>query len=296
MHMPRTPYFSIVIPTYNRGYIISRTIASVLAQEDPDFEVIVVDDGSTDDTEAVVGAIIDERVRYYRKENAERGAARNYGAARAQGSYINFFDSDDLLYPHHLTSARRLIEQEKDPEFVYLAFEMKDEDGKLLRRGNSLSGDLGAQLVRGNRLSCNGVFLRRDIALQFPFNEDLVASEDWELWLRLAARYRIRYSNEITSVLVNHEQRSELHNDEQALLKRKELMLRYLFEDKLFVERFGDQRKYIEHEFLSFIALHLALAGQSRRACKYLKDSVWLWPSSIFQRRFLAVVKHIIFK
>jgi glycosyltransferase involved in cell wall biosynthesis len=295
--MPDAPFFSIIIPTYNRAHLIRQTIESVLAQEDTDFEIIVVDDGSRDNTEEVVRGISDERLTYYRKENAERAAARNYGAARARGRYLSFFDSDDLLYPHHLSAARRLIATHNEPEIFHLGFEMRDARGRLLARVDSLSGNLNEQLLRGNLLSCNGVFLRRDVALAFPFNEDrkLSASEDWELWLRLASRYRIHYSNEVTSVIVNHDERSVLVVDEAALLNRKRLTLKYLFEDAVFVEKFGRQRKLIENEFLSYIALHLALAREPRRACKYLKDSVLLLPSSVFRRRFLAVVKHIVF-
>lgn len=295
--MQDTPYFSIIIPTYNRAHLIAKTIESVLAQEDTSFEIIVVDDGSKDNTEEVVAHIKDERVSYYKKENAERGAARNYGARRARGRYLNFFDSDDLLYPNHLSAARRLIAEKREPEIFHLGFEMKDAEGRLLSRVDSLNGDLNEQLLRGNLLSCNGVFVRRDIALRFPFNEDreLSASEDWELWLRLASRYPIHYSNEVTSIIVNHEARSVLGGGEAAMLKRKELTLKYLFEDEAFVKKYGERRRIIENEFLSYIALHLALAGETSRAAKYLKDSVMVQPSSIFRRRFLAVVKHIIF-
>lgn len=294
--MQDNPYFSVVIPTYNRAHLIRKTIESVLAQEDTDFEIIVVDDGSSDNTEEVVRGVADERVAYYRKDNAERAAARNYGAARARGRYINFFDSDDLLYPNHLTIARRLIEQKNEPEIFHLGFEMRDAEGRLLYRVDSLKGSLNEQLPRGNLLSCNGVFVRRDVALKFPFNEDrqLSASEDWELWLRLASRYQIHYSNEVTSIIVNHDARSVLGSQEAALLNRKDLTLKYLFEDEAFVEKYGRRRRTIENEFLSYIALHLALSGAPRRACKYLKDSVLVLPSSIFRRRFLAVVKHVI--
>lgn len=294
--MQENPYFSVVIPTYNRAHLIHKTIESVLAQEDTDFEIIVVDDGSRDNTEEVVRAVADERVSYYKKDNAERAAARNYGASRARGRYVNFFDSDDLLYPNHLTIARRLIEQKNEPEIFHLGFEMRDAEGRLLYRVDALKGSLNEQLPRGNLLSCNGVFVRRDVALRFPFNEDrqLSASEDWELWLRLASRYEIHYSNEVTSIIVNHDERSVLGSEEAALLKRKDLTLRYLFEDEAFVEKYGKRRRTIENEFLSYIALHLALAGAPRRACKYLKDSVLVLPSSVFRRRFLAVVKHVI--
>ncbi|MDX6696410.1 MAG: hypothetical protein QOF02_4013 [Blastocatellia bacterium] len=294
--MQHTPYFSVVIPTYNRAHLIRKTIESVLAQQDGDFEVIVVDDGSRDNTEAVVRSIEDERLAYHKKENAERAAARNYGARLARGRYLNFFDSDDLLYPNHLQAARRLIEQHNEPEIFHLGFEMKDAAGRLLYRVDAMKGNLNEQLPRGNLLSCNGVFLRADVAREFPFNEDrgLSASEDWELWLRLASRFHIHYSNEVTSVIVNHDERSVLTVNEAALLKRMNLTLKYLFEDEAFVRKYGDKRRVIENEFLSYIALHLAMSGEARRACRHLKDSVRVLPSSVFRRRFLAAVKHII--
>ncbi|SRR6266516_384269 len=294
--MHDTPFFSIVIPTYNRAHLIRKTIESVLAQEDQDFEVIVVDDGSEDNTEEVVREGGDERVHYYKKDNAERGAARNYGAIRAQGRYVNFLDSDDVLYSNHLAAARRLIKKLGEPEMFHLGFEKRAIEGKLLYRIDSLKGDLNEQLLRGNLLSCNGVFLRKDTAVAFPFNDDrrLSGSEDWELWLRLASRFQIHYSNEVTSVIVNHEARSVLSGDESVLLNCMNLTLKYLFEDPVFVEKYGRYRKLVENEFLSYTALHLAQGGKPRRACKYLKDSIFVRPLSVFSRRFLAIVRFII--
>ena len=89
-------FFSIVIPTYNRAKFIDKAIASLLNQKYEDFEVIVVDDGSTDNTEEVVKSFNNNKVKYYKKENQERGAARNYGAKLAKGEYINFFDSGPI--------------------------------------------------------------------------------------------------------------------------------------------------------------------------------------------------------
>lgn len=295
--MQHAPYFSVIIPTYNRAHLIRRTVESVLSQQDGDFEAIVVDDGSEDETEEVVRAIADDRVSYLRKNHAERGAARNYGAARARGRYFNFLDSDDLLYTNHLSTARRFIREHDEPGIFHLGFEMKDDGGRLLNRTDSFKGDLNDRLLRGNVLSCNGVFLRRDVARAFPFNEDprLSASEDWELWLRLASRYPIHYSNEVTSVIINHDERSVLKVSEAELLDRKDLTLRYLFDDPAFVEKYGGKRRVIESEFLSYMALHLALGGGTGRACKYLKDSVLVLPTSIFRKRFLALLKHIVF-
>ena len=85
-----TPYFSIVIPAYNRAHLISKTLDSVLNQSYENFEVIIVDDGSTDNTEEVVKPYLaDQRFRYYWKSNGERGAARNFGVLKSNGEFVH---------------------------------------------------------------------------------------------------------------------------------------------------------------------------------------------------------------
>ena len=84
------PYFSIIIPTYNRASLITKTIESVLLQDEA-FEIVVVDDGSTDDTKEVVNSLLDSRVKYFYKENGERGAARNFGAQKSKRAIYYLF-------------------------------------------------------------------------------------------------------------------------------------------------------------------------------------------------------------
>ena len=121
-----TIYFSIVIPTYNRAGLIGLTLDSVMAQQDTDFEVLVVDDGSKDNTAEIVQRyLVDSRLRYLPKENGERGAARNYGLARARGKYVLFLDSDDLLHANHLSTLRKAIEaQAKLPDFIATKYDL----------------------------------------------------------------------------------------------------------------------------------------------------------------------------
>ena len=97
------PFFSVVVPTYNRGDLITKTLRSLQVQDYDNYEIIVVDDGSTDHTEEIVKGVLDHRTTYVKKANAERAAARNFGARRAKGAYVNFFDSDDLALPNHLS-------------------------------------------------------------------------------------------------------------------------------------------------------------------------------------------------
>lgn len=109
--------FSVIIPTYNRATLLNRTLESVLAQTFKDFEVIVVDDGSTDNT-ASVTASYQGKVRFFRQQNRGPGAARNLGAKHAAGRYLAFLDSDDLWFPWTLETYRRVIEQHQWPAFL----------------------------------------------------------------------------------------------------------------------------------------------------------------------------------
>jgi glycosyltransferase involved in cell wall biosynthesis len=109
----RSPRFSVVIPTLDRATQVEHAVRSVLAQTDPDFEVIVVDDGSTDDTATRIAAITDPRVRYVAQERAGAGPARNQGAAVARGRYLTFLDSDDDVVPEWLERlVAAFVEQE----------------------------------------------------------------------------------------------------------------------------------------------------------------------------------------
>jgi len=111
------PFFSVVIPTYNRADTIQSTLDACWQQSDTDFEIVLIDDGSVDNTETVVSQIKDSRLRYIRQDNAGPAAARNHGMREAQGDYIAFLDSDDVWYPEHLASVREAISQGHD--FIY---------------------------------------------------------------------------------------------------------------------------------------------------------------------------------
>ena len=109
------PFFSVVIPTYNRAHLIKKTIESVRQQTFSNWELIVVDDGSTDNTKEVVLSIDDERIHYVYQNNAERGVARNNGFHHSKGRYICFLDSDDYYEKDHLESLHLAILSKESP-------------------------------------------------------------------------------------------------------------------------------------------------------------------------------------
>jgi glycosyltransferase involved in cell wall biosynthesis len=104
------PFFSVIIPVYNRADCLKEAVASVQSQTCQDFEIVVVDDGSRDDPAAVVAAIGDPRIRLFRQENAGGSAARNRAIDEARGRFIAPLDSDDVFLPHHLASMKALLE------------------------------------------------------------------------------------------------------------------------------------------------------------------------------------------
>ena len=113
--------------------------------------------------------IASDKVLYYKKNNAERAAARNFGAQKSKGQYINFLDSDDVLYPSHLQVAVEFCKAHPGTEIFHLAYDVKDEEENLLQRPNNIRS-INDQIVSGNLLSCNGVFIRRAEILKNPFN------------------------------------------------------------------------------------------------------------------------------
>lgn len=182
--------FTVVVPTCNRAALLREALDSVLTQTFTDFEVIVVDDGSTDETPSVVAGYGD-RVRSYRQANRGPGAARNLGAAHAKGDYLAFLDSDDLWFPWTLGTYHRLLEQHDHPAFLA---------GKPLRfRGEggppatapapSRAVTFPDYLASGDEWrwwGASSFVIRGDVfGLAAGFREDFVVAEDSDLALRL---------------------------------------------------------------------------------------------------------------
>ncbi|MFM9903062.1 MAG: glycosyltransferase family 2 protein [Pyrinomonadaceae bacterium] len=288
--------FSIVIPTYDRAAFIEKTVASVLAQTVENFEIIIVDDGSTDNTGEIVAAIKDKRVSYYKKANEERAAARNYGTDRAHGRYVTCLDSDDIFYPDHLAVAVEMIEKNSEPEIFHLGYEVTGGD-KGSYKMDHLPPIGNEELIYGNQFACRGIFLRADIAREHKFNpdRDLSATEDYELWLRLASRYPIRCDNRITSAIIQHDERSVISTTPEKLIKRIELAEKYLKADDAFMKRFGDKLGTIKSNLHLYVALHLALMkGHRGEVLRHLGIAVRLSPAALRRTTFYGTLKHIV--
>ncbi len=290
------PLFSIIIPTYNRANFIAKTIESFLQQTYSNFEIIVIDDGSTDNTETVINTIKDKRVLYYKKINEERGAARNFGAQKAKGDYLNFFDSDDLAYPNHLSTAIKTIKSHNNPNVFALNFEIKDSSNKILKKGNL--NNVNSQLIIGNVLSTNGVFLKKEIAIENPFSEvrKLSISEDYFLWLNLAAKYTIIPSNIITSSLIEHEGRSMNNVDAENLIFRRFYILDKIESTVELNNYYKPHLNKMKASSFLFISSNLAAVGLKKIAIQYLIKSIKLDVTFLFNIRTIITIKNILLK
>lgn len=185
----RMSMVSVIIPAYNQGHYLGEAVQSVLDQTYQDFEVIIVDDGSADNTREVAESFFDPRICYIYQDNRGLSAARNAGIRNATGSFITFLDSDDLFLPESLTLLVTVLESEPEIGFVAGQTILFDDSGHRLGTIASPTKPLddSSQLLLGNPLAVGSMLLRRSwLDKVEPFDENLRAYEDWDMWLRLA--------------------------------------------------------------------------------------------------------------
>lgn len=268
------PSFSIVIPTYNRAALITATLDSVLAQQHDDFEVIVVDDGSTDETGEVVrrNYAEDERVRYIRQANAERGAARNRGLKEARAAYVVFFDSDDVMRPAHLSTLASVIDERAGVNFLATKYEI-ERDGRQFP--SSLAplkeGFYGADLfLRGNPLACN-ICVRRENPQLRPFVEDrrYAVFEDWMFMVENLATDQLYLSDRVTISLIDHANRS-MRGNNQEIIRKNRLARDWIMENVPLSEA---QQKILDGYSHYFCAIHSYLDGDRKEGLRHLSHA-----------------------
>lgn len=226
------PLVSVLMPTYNQAAFLPESIESVIAQTYPNWELVVVDDGSTDATPDVLAgfAARDPRVKPSRQPNG--GVARTLNAAldRAVGDYICWLSSDDLWVPEKLERQLAVFARDPDLALAYSEYEVIDEHGQFLRNipGLQFHGDEALfQLIRQNYINgCTVMIPRRVFDEVGPFDPDLKYAQDYDMWLRIAVGRRIRLTpGSLVKMRVHAGQMSQDNqNEDDALLSlRKNL-------------------------------------------------------------------------
>jgi len=200
--MKPPPFFSVVIPTYNCAGFLRKALTSVLSQTYQDFEIIVVDNSSTDNTDSVLKSFSKGKLNAIKvKNNGIIARSRNVGINKAKGQWIAFLDSDDIWHESKLEEVHKAIIQNTDAIlFCHDEWKVVNGDKKnRLRYGPAVNNMYEKLLFIGNRVSTSAVCVRKNIAIDsggFSEKKEFVTSEDYEYWIRLAQVGKFYFINE----------------------------------------------------------------------------------------------------
>ena len=237
---------SIIIPTYNRANLITRSINSVINQTYNNIEILVIDDGSTDNTKNEIDKINDSRVRYIKLRKNKGGSfARNIGIKKARGEYISFQDSDDIFHKDKLEKQiNNLIENKSDLDFCKICINLatgykychpgKEKEQKIINNG------VFNELSSGNFLSSQSILVKKDSIKKFLFDDELPRLQDYDLFLRMIPKLKVSYTREILAEL--YRQNDSISYISKKMEKAKELILKKNYDFDFF-----HQQKFIRY-------------------------------------------------
>lgn len=223
------PIVSIILPTYNRARLIGRSINSVLLQTFHDFELIVVDDASTDNSEDVIKELSDPRLRYIRHEmNRGGAAARNTGIQAAAGNFIGFQDSDDEWLPEKLAKQIQAFHtSSQETGVVYSGCNRIDGLKKTYIPSpgiNPKRGKLHSRLLAGNFITLPSLLVKKECLEKVGvFDERLLRLHDWDLFIRIARHYDFAFIDE--PLLISYFTSESISSKEDSLLEACEIIL-----------------------------------------------------------------------
>lgn len=260
------PKVSIITPTYNSSLFIKRTVESVRAQTFTDWEYLIVDDHSTDNTTELIGEFIrqDPRIKLLQTSQNSGGPAtpKNVGVERAVGQYIAFLDHDDEWLPEKLAEQLKIFDNSKDEKLGVIScfLNIRDNDGKLLyKHKKNYRGNIIERLANGNFIvtsSC--VVIKTEIFKEVGlFDIDFKTSDDWDMWLRISkAGYHFDYEpkyliNYISHGLNAHMENNNRNDQKEFILlynKHKDLFLKYNIKAVghyyFYIKEYAKARKY----------------------------------------------------
>jgi len=286
-----TPTVSVIIPTYNRAHLVSRAVRSVLDQTYQDFELVVVDDASTDNTEKVVKGFNDDRIRYFHhSENRGGSAARNTGIEAAKGEFIAFLDDDDEWLPPHLALTVETMERLSDDwGVVYTGYRVITRR-KTARFCPKLKGQILKEiLVEGSPAALPTFLIRRSCFDQVGlFDERFPRHQDVEMHIRLAKSYKYYPIHELSV---------QIYESPSPAVEKVQLA------KKLLVDRFSEEirslgyigkREFYSSYYVDLARLHFE-QKDLREGFYWLAKGMIQYPFrvkqvlSAFRRAFVAV-------
>jgi glycosyltransferase involved in cell wall biosynthesis len=271
------PKVSVILPTYNRAHLIGRAIESVLNQTYRDFELLIIDDGSIDDTEKVVKSFTDKRISFIKHErNKGAAAARNTGIHLARGEFIAFQDSDDEWLPEKLErQINKFGEVSADVGVVYCGYVAVSQqtNREIFRSIPMERGKIYPRILQG---CITGTFTPLIKRVCFDkagfFDEILPTCQDWDMWIRISRYYEFDFIPDVLVRIYIHG--SQISTDLAAKIKGKEKIL-----EKYRLELAKNPSSL--HSFLMGLFLQNGIAGNVRQGRKHLIDALKLEPLQI---------------
>jgi glycosyltransferase involved in cell wall biosynthesis len=265
------PYFTVIIPLFNKEKFIEATLKSVLNQSFTDFEILIVNDGSTDSSAAVIKTFTDPRIRYFKKENTGVSSARNYGIENAQTDHISFIDADDYWYPDFLQEMFQNIKKHPKQKVFSAAIEIATAN-KLFPAQYSIAKTSDCEIVNYFSASSKetvlctscAVFKKNVFEEIGNFDIHIKSGQDTDLWIRIGLVYPVVFSWKILARYVY---------DENSLSKNKNYL-----NTKLDFDKFKELEKTnsLLKKFLDLnrfsLAIKFKLLGNKIAFDNYYKD------------------------
>jgi len=238
----QNPFFSVVLPTYNRAHLISPAIQSVINQQFTGWELIIVDDGSTDNTREIVSKFNVSNIRYIWQTNQERSAARNKGIELASGSFICFLDSDDTWRRNHLEALFQAITLNKEKPALYftgMCWNFPENKQDVIFK--SPEGENPVEYVIANQIGTPTVSINHTILKELRFNTSLRINEDVEFFARVVAQSGLIQIPVVTvDVIIHPENTKGLVKD---FVSPQILAMKTIFQNPTLKNRISDSFK-----------------------------------------------------
>jgi glycosyltransferase involved in cell wall biosynthesis len=276
---------SIIIPMYNAEKYIRETLYSALDQTYKNIEIIVIDDGSTDKSSQIVSSIKDKRLKYKHQENSGVSSARNHGLSISKGKFINFLDSDDLLYKNAIVEKLKYFEKDKDFGIVQSAMQVIDfESIKIDDLQCGMEGWLLDDLLLWER-NCvstpSSVLVKRTVALEVGgFDEELSTAADQEFYFRVAKKYKIGCISYPLGSYRKHDQNMHMNirlMERDHILAYKKARKKDFFKSSMFRKRcFGNLYKILAGSYWKDDSNKL-------RGILFLIKAILIYPKIIFK-------------
>lgn len=271
-----SPTVSVIIPTYNRAHMVGRAIQSVLNQTYQDFELIIVDDASTDNTEEVAKSFNDERLQYIRheKNSGSSVAPRNTGIELARGEYIAFLDSDDEWLPQKLEKQMdKFNSVSPDVGLVYCGYAgVNRETGEALREYTPNGrGEVFKLMVERNLLGSLTVLIRKECFQKAGvFDTEFLSSQDWDMWIRISKYYKFDFIPEVLAKYYVHDKRGSVNVERkiQGLDRITHKYQNYL-------------PKAVVSCRLKTLGILYCYRGDFKKACRYFREAISNNPRNI---------------